>query len=125
MTRWTAKDVLRSSGVPAKGLVGVERRKMNKTERAYESAFLRPGLLAGEIIWYEFERMTFLLGNDTRYTPDFVVQLASGEMEIHEVKGAYIREDARVKVRCCATQFPFRVILAQLMDDGRWVRKTM
>ncbi len=43
------------------------------------------------------------------YTPDFVVMLASGEIELHEVKG-YWRDDARAKTRVAAEQFPFRII---------------
>lgn len=124
MTRWSDKDVLRASGIVAKASVTVgDRRKKNKTERAYEDLFLRPAMQAGDVVWYAFERMTFLIGNDCRYTPDFAVQLASGEMELHEVKGGFIREDARVKFRSCAEQFPFRVILAQLDDDGHWSRR--
>lgn len=43
------------------------------------------------------------------YTPDFVVMLASGEIELHEVKG-YWRDDARAKTRVAAEQLPFRIL---------------
>jgi len=83
----------------------------NKTEAAYE-AHLEARRLAGEVLWYQFEGITFKLAKDCRYTPDFAVLLSNGEMEMHEVKGAKIlfQPDAKVKTRIAAEQFPFRFI---------------
>lgn len=82
--------------------------KMNPTEAEYAKALERRKV-AGEIAWYEFERITFKLADNTRYTPDFAVMLASGEIEIHEVKGFW-RDDARVKIKVAADRFPFRFL---------------
>ncbi|MFM0165685.1 DUF1064 domain-containing protein [Paraburkholderia sediminicola] len=82
--------------------------EMNKTEAAYEKA-LADRKHAGEIVWYAFEAITFVLPGGVRYTPDFVVQLATGEIEIHEVKG-YWEEDARQKIKIAQGAFPFRFI---------------
>ncbi|MEL3275184.1 hypothetical protein R9Q35_14440, partial [Escherichia coli] len=51
-------------------------------------------------------RRTELLSS---HTPDFAVMLATGEMELHEVKGFWT-DDARVKTKVAADQYPFRII---------------
>ncbi len=83
----------------------------NKLEAAYER-HLESRKQAGEVLWYKFEGMTFKLAKDTRYTPDFSVLLANGEMEMHEIKGAkaIFQSDAKVKIRVAANMFPFRFI---------------
>ncbi|UZR29067.1 DUF1064 domain-containing protein [Methylococcus mesophilus] len=80
----------------------------NKTEAAYE-LHLKAGLAAGEILWFEFEGLKFRLADNTFYTPDFAVMQASGEIELHEVKGFW-QDDARVKIKVAASKFPFRFI---------------
>jgi hypothetical protein len=80
---------------------------MNGTERARAmelEALKRTGRIAA---WW-YERWTFKLADDTRYTPDFVVQENDGELRIEETKGFW-REDARVKLKVFAAQYPFRV----------------
>ena len=64
---------------------------------------------AGEIVWYRFEGIKLRLADNTFYTPDFAVMLATGEMELHEVKGFWT-DDARVKTKVAADQYPFRII---------------
>ncbi len=91
---------------------------MNKTEAEYGTMLLARQA-AGEIVWYGYERWTFKLADDTRYTPDFAVMLANGELEAHEVKGGFEREDAHVKRKVAAEQFPIRFIFAQ-KKEGRW-----
>ena len=86
------------------------RGTMNKTERAY-SHHLDARILAGEVREYWFERITLLLAGDTRYTPDFMVQLVDGTLEMHEVKGFW-EDDARAKIKIAADQYPFRFIAA-------------
>lgn len=81
---------------------------MNKTEEAYcQHPELRKRY--GEIVWYRFEGIKLRLADNTFYTPDFSVMLANGQMEMHEVKG-YWTDDARVKTKVAADQYPFRVI---------------
>ncbi|MBU4682535.1 DUF1064 domain-containing protein [Cedecea davisae] len=81
---------------------------MNKTEAAY-CQLLEMRKRAGEIAWYRFEGIKLRLADSTFYTPDFAVMLASGEMELHEVKGFWT-DDARVKTKVAAEQYPFRII---------------
>lgn len=82
--------------------------QMNKTESAY-CQLLELRKRAGEIDWYRFEGIKLRLADNTFYTPDFSVMLANGEMEMHEVKGFWA-DDARVKIKVAAEQYPFRFI---------------
>lgn len=84
----------------------------NKTEEAYALYVLEPRKRAGEIRDYHFGRLTLKLADDTRYTPDYFVELADGSLELHEVKGFW-RDDARVKYNVAREMFPmfrFRVV---------------
>lgn len=90
---------------------------MNKTETAYAT---RLGLLmhAGEIAWYKFEGVKLRLADNTFYSPDFVVMLADGTLEMHEVKGFW-QDDARAKIKIAAELFPFRFIAIK-KGNGSW-----
>lgn len=105
---------------------------MNKTEAEY-SLVLLAAKSRGEIEHFEFEAVTFKLGPDCRYTPDFMVIGADGTIEFHEVKGsqkvdrgkpnervkARIEDDARVKYIVAAERFwPFRFALAYKVPEG-------
>jgi hypothetical protein len=91
---------------------------LNATEERY-ATHLELLKRAGEVEWYAFEAVTLKLAKDTRYTPDFFVMRPGGWLECHEVKG-FFREDAKVKMKVAAANFPFRFIAvrAQLKRDG-------
>jgi hypothetical protein len=99
------------------------REGMNKTEAAYAD-LLDARVAAGHVSEWWYESLTFKLAADCRYTPDFCVVLASGELEVHEVKGRrkgqggqyWAEDDAKVKFRVCARTFPFR--LRVVWPDG-------
>lgn len=80
--------------------------KMNKTEEAYDK-HLWSLRYAGEILWHKFEAIKLRLADNTFYTVDFAVMAADGVLEMHEVKGFW-EDDARVKIKVAASQFPFR-----------------
>lgn len=80
--------------------------EMNKTEQLYASV-LETRRIAGEIELYKFEAVKFRLADNTFYTPDFMVMLKSGEIELHEVKGGFIMDDAKVKIKVAAEMYPF------------------
>lgn len=82
--------------------------QMNKTESEY-CQLLELRKRVGEIVWYRFEGIKLRLADNTFYTPDFAVMLSTGEMEMHEVKGFWT-DDARVKIKVAAEQYPFRFI---------------
>lgn len=85
---------------------------MNKSEAAY-AAHLDLLQRCGEIADYWFERFTLKLAHDTRYTPDFLVQLPDGELQLHEVKG-HFEDDAMVKVKVVSEMFPFRIVVVRM-----------
>lgn len=93
---------------------------MNKTEARYAEV-LEARRRAGEVREYAFELVTLKLGHDCRWTPDFVVILADGTLELHEVKGGFEREDALVKRKVAAAQTPFRIVFAQYTKASGWV----
>lgn len=79
---------------------------MNRTEESY-SAFLELRKRAGEVSWYRFEGVKLRLADKTFLTMDFAVMLATGELEMHDVKGGPIQDDAMVKLKVAAEAYPF------------------
>ena len=76
---------------------------------------------ACEILAYEYESITFRLAPKTTYTPDFLVVLPDGKVQIHEVKG-FAREDAIVKFKVAAQQNPwFEFIMVKKSKTEGWV----
>ncbi|RQR68973.1 hypothetical protein DIE11_34145 [Burkholderia sp. Bp9012] len=95
--------------------------EMNKTEQRYAD-HLEARKQAGEVAWYRFEGIKFRLADNTFYTPDFAVMLVNGQLEAHEVKGHW-QDDARVKVKVAADQYPVRFIAVKAgraRDGGGW-----
>ena len=76
----------------------------NKTELNYRQVILRS---AGDV---RFEAITFHMSNGHRYTPDWIVFSAGGELlSCHEVKGGYAlqsQQRARLAFDQCAKEFP-------------------
>lgn len=94
----------------------------NKTEVAYEEGVLRPAMSAGEIVWFRFEGLKLRLADKTFYTPDYAVMRSDGAIECHEVKGFWA-DDARVKIKVAADQYPFRFIAVRPLPKkagGGW-----
>lgn len=95
---------------------------MNKTEQAYAD-YLSQLQAVGGILWHKFEGMKFRLADNTFFSPDFAVMLPNGEIHIKEVKG-YMMDDANVKIKVAAAQFPFRFFIVRTKakkDGGGWV----
>ncbi len=94
---------------------------MNKSEMAY-AAHLEACKVDGSVLWYRFEGMKFRLADGCFYTPDFAVLIASGELELHEVKGWW-EEDARTRIKVAAEMYPLRFIAMKVRtkkDGGGW-----
>lgn len=95
--------------------------ELNRTEAAYQQV-LELRKQAGDVLWYRFEGIKLRLADNTFLTPDFAVMTASGEMELHEVKGAkaIFEDDAKVKVKVAAEAYPFvfRVAFPRPKRDG-------
>lgn len=62
--------------------------------------------------------MTLKLGDDCRYTPDFV-RLYEGGLVAYEVKGFW-RDDARVKIKVAARTYPFIHFIAVQRKGSNW-----
>lgn len=98
---------------------------MNKTEARYDQ-HLRARHAAGEVRWWVFERLKLRLAAGTFFTVDFLVQLASGALECHEVKGRkgngyWAEEDAKIKIKVAADQFPvFGFVIVWPAKGGGW-----
>ncbi|MGQ7957666.1 DUF1064 domain-containing protein [Pseudomonas sp. SP16.1] len=95
------------------------RGRMNKTEASY-AVHLERRKAAGEVAWWVFEGVKLRLADATFYDTDFTVMLSTGELEVHEVKGHWT-DDARVKIKVAAAQYPFRFIaLKKSRDASGW-----
>lgn len=102
-----------------KGFQALGRLKsgtMNKTESAYAN-YLERLKQAGVITWFRFEPASLKLAANTHYRPDFMVMLANGELEIHEVKGFWT-DDAKAKTKIAAELFPFRFLIVKASRVG-------
>lgn len=114
---------------------------MNATECTYD-AHLRncadPNrLIADPVRWWDFQPITILLGPDCRFTPDFLVLYSDDRLELHDTKGAkkikvgkragektfWAEEDARIKARVTAAQFPIPIYFVWSLGDGSWGKK--
>ncbi len=81
---------------------------MNKTEAAY-AAHLESMRAAGQVLWFRFEGLKLRLADNTFLTVDFAVMVADGRLEMHDCKGskAIYQDDAKVKMKVAAEQYPF------------------
>ena len=88
---------------------------MNRLEADY-AALLEARKRGGEVLWYRYEAAKFRLTDTdamTTFSPDFLVQLSTGELVVVEVKGGFFPEHNRLKLKLLVDQYPLRVILAR------------
>lgn len=102
----TAKGRLRPAG-------------MNGLEREYD-AYLWLLRHSGEVLWHKYEGIKLRLAEKCFLTVDFAVLPKSGVIELHETKGGWFRDDAKVKLRVAASLYPFRFVLIRKAKDGAW-----
>lgn len=85
-----------------------DEANLNKTERAFYDLLKRNP----EAAKVGIQNHTLKLADDTRYTPDFAVLQADGQIVFYETKGFW-RDDAKVKIKVAARQFPeYRFVVA-------------
>lgn len=84
---------------------------MNKLEAAYHERLTRLQA-TGEVAWFGYEAIRIKLAPLTTWLPDFAVLLPTGELQLHEVKGGFWMDDARVKVKLAAEMYPFFTVIA-------------
>lgn len=98
---------------------------MNRTEALYE-AYLTDLQHKGIILWHKFEAVKLRLADNTFYTCDFCVVASSGIVEMHEVKGGWWADDARVKIKVAAALYPFKFVAMKARakkNGGGWERE--
>jgi len=97
---------------------------MNKLEKAYRD-YLFMQQRAGKVHSYKFESCKFRLADNTWYTPDFLVIMPDGQVELHETKGFW-EDDARVKIKVFAEAYPEYVVRAITLNKKtkQWVVET-
>lgn len=98
--------------------------KMNKLEVAY-AQHLDALRHAGKVLWWKYEAVGLRLADKTFYHPDFMVLTAEGVLEIVEIKGRkgdsyYCMDDAKVKIKVAASQFPLRFFIVWPARTGGW-----
>lgn len=98
-----------------------DESKLNKTETAY-LAWLRA--LGDD--WIGIQSITFKIGADLRFTPDFLAINKEGLRAI-DVKGfwkstgkPHIEDDALVKIKVCGRLFPWCRFLIAWRDGAIW-----
>lgn len=114
----TSKAKLHALGRKKKG-------EMNATEAKFAN-YLRGLEMAGDILWWKHEGIKLQLADNTTLNVDFNVMYADGLLVMIDVKGAkaIIEEDAKVKMKVAAEQFPlvFRYAFPrQKKDGGGWI----
>lgn len=80
------------------------RRFRSKAEERY-ALMLQEQWCAGEIEGWLYEPIRLELADRVRYTPDFFVFPRGEKPQVVEVKGPYIREPGRIKMRVAAREF--------------------
>ncbi len=109
------------------------RGQMNKGEAKYCQELLRRQRQQA-ILWFAFEGVKIRLADNTWITPDFAVIADDGFLEFHDVKGRkeiedvngkkrdgyWCEEDAKIKLKVLAEQFPARVKIVWPDKSGVW-----
>lgn len=105
-----AKAVSRTPRIPG---------RMNQTEQRYAQR-LTARQRTGDIAAWVYEGMKLKLADKTWYTPDFVVILANGEMELHEIKG-FMEDDSAVKIKVTSRIYWwFRILVVKEKPKHVW-----
>ena len=104
-----------------------KRSGMNKTEARF-GALLNVRKAAGEFDQVGFEALTFRLGFDCRFTPDWTCWFPNGGIVCYEVKGRtghkwYAKEDAMVKLRAASSMYPKVKFILVWPDGEGWETK--
>ena len=96
-----------------------DEEKLNKTEKQFLAE-----LRSRQFPWLGIQCVTLKLGDDCRYTPDFVALTFGGEMHFFEVKG-FMQDDARVKIMTAARQFRWATFVLVRKESGKFVESVI
>ena len=117
-----SKPARKGRGRKDRDIIRQPEREPNSTERAFESAYLRPWLLIGEITNYRFEKLRLYLANGHSYRPEWCATRPDGTLAFFEIKGARPRQrEAGIsQVKVAATLFPEFEFWICKLDHGAW-----
>jgi len=102
----------------------IPRPKRNKTEREFWQ-ITESRVKAGELQWAGWECCKFLVGAGVCwYCPDVIALDAGGNLIAYEVKGFW-RDDARVKIKAAAKQYPWIRFIAVRKTKSMWVEENI
>jgi hypothetical protein len=94
--------------------------EQNKTEALFETDYLKPWLATGKIQQYGYEEVTFKLGPDVRYTPDYWALADDDVIDFYECKGSFLLDaNGRTKFKVAAERFPFRFWFYKYLGKGK------
>jgi hypothetical protein len=105
-------DRLALESHPESVRAAVESDGMNKLERSFRDDVLEPAWRQHRIARYWREPVKLRLAGRCYFSPDFMAELPPGEhglppeLVLIEVKGGWFREDAKLKVRVAASDYP-------------------
>jgi hypothetical protein len=92
-------------------------QKLNKLERSFLEVLKARGC---QKIWVQ--AFTLKIGDDCRYTPDFLALEEDCSLTCYETKG-FMRDDALVKLKTAARSFNcFKFVLVE-KKAGQWMEK--
>jgi len=98
-----------------------EADRMNKLEARY-ARHLDLQVAHGDVESYLYGSIKFRLADRTWFTPDFVLWMKSGAIEVHETKG-FMRDDANVKLKVFAEMYPEFTVVLVTLDRGDWRKR--
>ena len=90
---------------------------MNGLETRF-AELLQQRKLAAEIVEWKYEAVKLRLGEKCFYEPDFMV-IENDQVVFYETKGHW-EDDARVKIKAVANQYPWFRFVAVRFDRGEW-----
>ena len=106
---------------PAPEYILSPEEALNETEKRYLK-MLRERFPFQPIM---IQAITLRLAHNCRYTPDFSYCLPTGALVFVETKGAFVREDAIVKLKTAAAMFPQFTFIKAQYKNGKWSEKVM
>ena len=99
-------------GVKVEKMKTTDEQKLNRLETEWLAVLRDVGYP-----WIGIQAVTIKIGDRCRYTPDFIVLNNEGAIIAFETKGKHFWDDAKVKLKVAARQFPFiRFILVTKVD---------
>lgn len=74
---------------------------------------------AGAVLWFRADAFRLRLADNTYLVPEYVVMVASGEIEMHILR-LHWSADCRARVKQAAMQFPIRFRAVSRDNAGAW-----